>query len=195
MVDSEFWTPTWPGSGARTDLNDYSDTYSFIGTKSFIRDGGYSFSKTGRSSITVSQAPNAGNGNTLILSANDIGVPGAAWHTIHVLPAGESPMSENDNDSDNDGYMDGAEHKYRGNPFKAAGVPTFMIWSELSDGLTLRLPTQVGKSYDLESIDNLDGLGPWNKVQQGIAGDGEVFEVTLPTSAGQRFFQFLELSE
>ena len=195
VVDTTYWTPVWPGSGARTDLNDYSNSFTFGETKDFIADGAYTFSKEGRSSVVVSQSPTEANGNTLILSANDIGVPGAAWHTLQIMPTGSVKLDAGDPDSDSDGYNDGTETEYAGNPFNAAGMPTFQIWHEAADSLILRFPTKLGRSYDLESIESLLSAEPWNKVQAGIAGDGEPFKVSLPFSRTKDFFRFVEVPE
>lgn len=193
VVNHDFWIPTWPGSGSRIDLNDYSSMYSFAESKDFIKTGGYSFAKTGRSSITVAQEPSAENGNTLILAADDIGVPGAAWHTIHVIPAGDSVLSNSNKDSDGDGVNDGTETVFGGNPFRATEKPPFQAWATGGEMLTLSFPTENGVTYDLESKLTLSVLESWSPLQSAIVGDGEPFEVTVPYSQSNEFFRFVEV--
>lgn len=195
VVNNDFWIPTWPGSGSRIDLNDYSSTYTFAESKDFIKTGGYSFAKTGRSSITVAQEPSAENGNTLILAADDIGVPGAAWHIIHVIPAGDSVLSSSNKDSDGDGVNDGTETVFGGNPFRATEKPPFQAWATGGEMLTLSFPTENGVTYDLESKLTLSVLESWSPLQSAIEGDGEPFEVTVPYSQSNEFFRFVEVVE
>lgn len=109
IINSDFWLPDWPGEGDQIDLNDSSSTYSYPNPVSIISQNSYTIYSYGRSSISETQPPSGQNGNVLVMRGNDIGIPGAAWHQIYILPSGNLPLNHLSIDSDGDNIADGQE--------------------------------------------------------------------------------------
>ena len=108
-------------------------------------------------------------------------------HYAEIVVHGTDPAKM---DTDDDGWGDGAEVEFKGDPTNASRLPVIELHLAMppaTGNAVLRFPGAPGGVYAIRGSDDLDD---WQVIESGISGTGNVMERVIPMAGHPtRFFK------